>query len=141
MSDFTVQVEGLTRRFGSLTVLQNIHLTVRQGEVVVVMGPSGYGKSTLLRCLTFLEEPDAGRVRIGDLSVAAGSRTSERMTRIREIRKNTGFVFQSFNLFPHRTALENVMEGPVVVLREPPCLHRTDGPLRLDLFQLVHLYP
>lgn len=119
MSEPMVSVRGLVKRFGQLEVLRGIDLTVRQGEVVVIMGPSGSGKSTLLRCLTFLEEPDAGQIRIGGREVEAGPLTRDRMARIREIRQHTGFVFQSFNLFPHKTVLENVMEGPVIVRGKP----------------------
>ncbi len=119
MSEPVVQVTSLRKRFGSHEVLKGVDLTVHQGEVVVIMGPSGSGKSTLLRCMTFLEVPDEGTVTIDGRTVTAGPLTKERMEKVRDIRRHTGFVFQSFNLFPHMTALENVMEGPVTVLRVP----------------------
>jgi ABC-type polar amino acid transport system ATPase subunit len=125
MSEVMLRADGLVKRFGALTVLNGIDLIVQKGEVVVVIGPSGSGKSTLLRCLTFLEEPDAGRVQIGDLGMAAGPRSRDQLSVIRAIRQSTGFVFQSFNLFPHMTALENVMEGPVTVLGLPVAEART----------------
>ena len=91
-------------------------MTVNKSEVVVIMGPSGSGKSTLLRCITFLEEPDSGTVQLGEQKVEAGLPLNKRRkSTIRELRQNTGFVFQQFNLFPHKTALENVMEGPIVI--------------------------
>ncbi len=91
-------------------------MTVHKSEVVVIMGPSGSGKSTLLRCITFLEEPDSGTVQLGEQKVEAGlPLNKKRKSTIRELRQNTGFVFQQFNLFPHKTALENVMEGPIVI--------------------------
>ncbi|KAB7705660.1 ATP-binding cassette domain-containing protein [Bacillus aerolatus] len=111
-----IQLTNLKKKFGTNEVLQGIDLTVNKSEVVVLMGPSGSGKSTLLRCLTFLEEPTEGVIQIGQQEVAAGEKTSrKRKNEIKELRKRTGFVFQQFNLFPHKTAIENVMEGPIVV--------------------------
>jgi ABC-type polar amino acid transport system ATPase subunit len=112
---------GVRKRFGSLEVLKGIDLTVEKGELIVIMGVSGSGKTTLIRCINFLEEPDEGRVMVGDLEVQCGPRVDggARRRRIREIRTRVGMVFQSFNLFPHKTALENVIEGPIVVKRMP----------------------
>lgn len=111
-----IQIHQLKKSFGMNEVLQGIDLTVSKSEVVVVMGPSGSGKSTLLRCLNFLEEPSEGTIQIGEFQVIAGGKIdSKRKKAIRELRKRTGFVFQSFNLFPHKTAIENVMEGPIVI--------------------------
>jgi len=111
-----IKIQNLRKRFGLNEVLQGIDLTVNKSEVVVVMGPSGSGKSTLLRCLTFLEEPTEGIIEIGDFKVVAGGKIDrKRKKEIRELRKRTGFVFQSFNLFPHKTAIENVMEGPIII--------------------------
>jgi ABC-type polar amino acid transport system ATPase subunit len=111
-----IQIHQLKKSFGTNEVLQGIDLTVNKSEVVVIMGPSGSGKSTLLRCLNFLEEPSEGIIQIGDFQVTAGGKIdSKRKKAIRELRKRTGFVFQSFNLFPHKTAIQNVMEGPIVI--------------------------
>ncbi|HLG27846.1 MAG TPA: amino acid ABC transporter ATP-binding protein [Paenisporosarcina sp.] len=111
-----IQIHQLKKSFGTNEVLQGIDLKVNKSEVVVIMGPSGSGKSTLLRCLNFLEEPSEGIIQIGDFQVTAGGKIdSKRKKTIRELRKRTGFVFQSFNLFPHKTAIENVMEGPIVI--------------------------
>ncbi|AND40313.1 MULTISPECIES: amino acid ABC transporter ATP-binding protein [Cytobacillus] len=111
-----IQLENLKKRFGETEVLHGINLSVNKSEVVVLMGPSGSGKSTLLRCLTFLEEPTEGTIQIGSQIIAAGGKPNRsRKNEIRELRKRTGFVFQQFNLFPHKTAIENVMEGPIVV--------------------------
>ena len=111
-----IQVNNLKKNFGSNEVLKGIDLTIAKSEVVVIMGPSGSGKSTLLRCLNFLEEPSGGIIKIGEFQVDAEKKIdSKRKKVIRELRKTTGFVFQSFNLFPHKTALENVMEGPIVI--------------------------
>jgi ABC-type polar amino acid transport system ATPase subunit len=111
-----IQIQNLKKRFGENEVLHGIDLAVNKSEVVVLMGPSGSGKSTLLRCLTFLEEPTEGIIKIGKHLLAAGEKLNRtRKSEIRTLRQSTGFVFQQFNLFPHKTAIENVMEGPIVV--------------------------
>lgn len=111
-----IQVTNLKKSFGQNEVLQGIDLSINKSEVVVIMGPSGSGKSTLLRCLNFLEEPTAGTIQIADYQVLAGGKIDRKRKKvIRELRKRTGFVFQSFNLFPHKTAIENVMEGPITI--------------------------
>ncbi|TCP21161.1 L-cystine ABC transporter ATP-binding protein /diaminopimelate ABC transporter ATP-binding protein [Scopulibacillus darangshiensis] len=111
-----INLENITKSFADNHVLKGINLAVDKSEVVVVMGPSGSGKSTLLRCITSLEAPNDGIVTVGDYKVEAGGENErERKATIRKLRQNTGFVFQQFNLFPHKTAVENVMEGPVVI--------------------------
>jgi len=113
-----IEVRGLSKAFDNNQVLRGVDFSVSKGEVIVVMGPSGSGKTTLLRSLNFLEVPDAGTVTVCgiDVECAGSSKPSrERQKKIRAIRQHTAMVFQSFNLFPHRTALENVMEGPVSV--------------------------
>ena len=115
-----LRVEGLKKSFGSHEVLRGIDLSVGKGEVVVLFGRSGSGKSTLLRCVNFLEEPTAGVIEVAGIRVEGGGlRTKAQRERIRQLRIRTGMVFQEFNLFPHRTALENVMEGPLTVLHKP----------------------
>jgi len=99
-------------------VLQGIDLEVKKGETVAILGASGSGKSTLLRCINFLEEPTAGRVEVDGIVIDAGENDKQRTVRIRDIRKRTGMCFQSFNLFPHMTVLENIIEGPVTVLHQ-----------------------
>ncbi|MFS8543080.1 MAG: amino acid ABC transporter ATP-binding protein [Limnochordales bacterium] len=144
MSEPVVQVTNLRKRFGPHEVLRGINLRVAQGEVVVIMGPSGSGKPTLLRCMTFLEVPDEGTICIDGRTVTAGPLTKERMAKVREIRRHTGFVFQSFNLFPHMTALENVMEGPVTVLRvpKPEARRRAEELLgKVGLTEHMHKHP
>ncbi|GAA4556955.1 amino acid ABC transporter ATP-binding protein [Planotetraspora kaengkrachanensis] len=119
--DVAIHAQGLHKSFGDLEVLKSVDLTVRTGEVVVIMGPSGAGKTTLLRCLNLLEEPDAGSITVRGRTVnCAGPRHSRNRRRlIRDIRVRTAMVFQQFNLFPHMTALQNVIEGPIHVRRLP----------------------
>ena len=108
-------VEGLTKYYGDLAAVRDVSLKVAKGEVVAICGRSGSGKSTFLRCINYLEVPDAGNVAIGEIEIKAGPMTLEKNRKIRELRLRTGMVFQDFNLFPHRTALQNVMEGLTVV--------------------------
>lgn len=111
-----INLQHIKKSFNGNVVLKDISLSVDKSEVVVIMGPSGSGKSTLLRCITFLEEPDKGVIRLGDREVMAEKLLNKEKKRlIRELRQHTGFVFQQLNLFPHKTALENVMEGPIVI--------------------------
>ena len=101
-----VEFANVTKRFGSLVVLDQIDLNIESGEVVVVIGPSGSGKSTLLRCINVLEEIDGGDLVVDGISVRSGSKN------VRLIRQEAGMVFQQFNLFPQMTALDNVAFGP-----------------------------
>ncbi|WP_308126341.1 amino acid ABC transporter ATP-binding protein [Rhodococcoides corynebacterioides] len=113
-----IEVTGLRRAFGDRTVLDGIDFTAERGCVTVVIGPSGSGKTTLLRGLNALDAPDAGQVRIGDAAVDFGALPSgrgEARRAIARLRAQSGMVFQNHNLFPHRTVLQNVTEGPVVV--------------------------
>jgi ABC-type polar amino acid transport system ATPase subunit len=115
MAEPIIKVRGLHKYFGPLHVIKGVDLDVVPGEVVVVIGPSGGGKSTFLRCLNFMEEPSDGTIAVDDLEVNAGESLRLQRKRIRELRQKAGMVFQQFNLFPHMTALGNVIEGPVTV--------------------------
>ncbi|SDH93352.1 L-cystine ABC transporter ATP-binding protein /Diaminopimelate ABC transporter ATP-binding protein [Pseudomonas delhiensis] len=114
-----IEVRKLTKRFRGQEVLKGIDLSVAAGEVVAIIGPSGSGKTTLLRCLNLLEIPNGGTIRVGDIEIDASRPLKPQQGLIRKLRQHVGFVFQNFNLFPHRTALENVIEGPVIVKKEP----------------------
>src|SRR5215216_2544346 len=117
MQEPVVSVTNLHKRFGALEVLKGIDLQVVPREVVCLIGRSGSGKSTLLRCINFLEEPDIGVITVAGISVPAGERTAEHHRRIIQLREHAGMVFQSFNLFPHKTVLENLIEAPLIVKR------------------------
>ncbi|ANS75542.1 ectoine/hydroxyectoine ABC transporter ATP-binding protein EhuA [Paenibacillus yonginensis] len=110
-----IQIQNLHKSFGALEVLKGIDLSLEKGKVLVIIGPSGSGKTTLLRCLNLLETPDEGRLTVGDVTLDfhAGSRPKPK--EVLALRKRTGMVFQSYNLFPHMTALANVMEAQITV--------------------------
>ena len=113
--DTVLSVRGLSKSFGDVHAVRDVTIEVGKGEVVALCGRSGSGKSTLLRCINYLEMPDAGTVRIGERSIEAGPITRRKTKEILQLRLLSGMVFQSFNLFPHRTALGNVIEGLIAV--------------------------
>ena len=110
-----VKVSNLDKYFGRLHVLKDIELEVPERQVVCLIGRSGSGKSTLLRCINFLEDPSRGVIEVDGVRVEAEEKGKERRKLIHDVRLKTGMVFQEFNLFPHMTVLENVIEGPVTV--------------------------
>ncbi|NEI32635.1 ATP-binding cassette domain-containing protein [Rhizobium leguminosarum] len=107
-----IEIEGLRKAYGAFEVLHNIDLRVRKGEVVCIIGPSGSGKSTLIRCINLLERYQGGQIRVEGLPVGPDKIAPETHSKL-------GMVFQSFNLFPHLTALQNVALGPTRVRRKP----------------------
>jgi ABC-type polar amino acid transport system ATPase subunit len=112
-----VKITNIHKVFApNLHVLCGINLEVKKGETIVILGASGSGKSTLLRCINFLEEPTAGTIEVDGITITAGEDDKKRENHILDIRKKTGMCFQSFNLFPHMTVLENIIEGPITVL-------------------------
>ncbi len=115
MAQPMIKVRGLHKYFGPLHVIRGVDLDVMPREVVVIIGPSGGGKSTFLRCLNFLEEPSAGSIEIDAVEIRAREPAREQRRHIRDIRQKAGMVFQQFNLFPHMTALQNIVEAPVIV--------------------------
>ncbi len=111
-----VRLDGLRKSYGAVEAVRGVSLEVRRGQVVVVIGPSGCGKSTLLRCINLLETPSAGTLQVGERRMRFGDHgTMPRGHTLARFRSRIGMVFQQFDLFPHMTALENVMAGPVIV--------------------------
>ena len=110
-----VKISNLDKYFGRLQVLKNISLEIQPREVVCLIGRSGSGKSTLLRCINFLEEPSHGTIEVDGIQVASNGKGKEHRQLIHDVRLKTGMVFQEFNLFPHMSVLDNVIEGPVTV--------------------------
>jgi arginine/lysine/histidine transport system ATP-binding protein len=104
-----IKVEDLHKSFGKLEVLKGISTSIKEGEVVAIIGPSGSGKSTFLRCMNLLEKPTSGRIWIGDQDV------TDKKTNIMKVRQNVGMVFQHFHLFPHKTVLQNLTYAPMKV--------------------------
>ena len=132
-----IKIRNLHKVFGlDLHVLAGIDLDVRAGEVVTILGPSGSGKSTLLRCINFLEEPTAGTIEVDGVVIKAGERSADHAAKILDIRKKTGMCFQAFNLFPHMSAIANVIEGPVTVLGQS---RREATPYAEELLEWVGL--
>jgi general L-amino acid transport system ATP-binding protein len=111
--DIIIEVKGVDKHFGDFQALKDINLNVGKQEVIVVMGPSGSGKSTLIRCINRLEKHDAGRI------IVDGIELSDDIRNIQEIRRETGMVFQQFNLFPHLTVLDNITLAPRQVRNMP----------------------
>lgn len=107
-----IEIRNLHKSFGKNKVLNGIDMDVAEGSVVAVLGPSGSGKSTLLRCINLLERPQAGSLKLGQLEI---DYSKVHKNEVLQIRKNTAMVFQGYNLFMHKTALENITEGPMVV--------------------------
>jgi ABC-type polar amino acid transport system ATPase subunit len=143
-----IRLDRVNKRFGQLHVLRDVSLEVEKGEVVCIIGPSGAGKSTLLRCINHLEAIDSGTIYLNGQPVYRYLRDGKPVVdpdrRIEEHRSEVGMVFQSFNLFPHLTALENVMLAPVHVRREPREEARQKALAllaKVGLSDKVHAYP
>ena len=128
--DVMIEIEGVDKFFDDFQALKNINCSVGTQEVVVVIGPSGSGKSTLIRCINRLEEHDAGRI------VVDGTELSNDIRNIQEIRRETGMVFQSFNLFPHLTVLDNITLAPRKVRRMPKAKAEALG---MELLEMVKI--
>jgi ABC-type polar amino acid transport system ATPase subunit len=121
MAEAMLKLQGIEKRFGRLEVLKGIDLDVEKGQVICILGPSGSGKSTLLRCVNLLEPPEQGEIFLEgkDICKGPGSGTGEQSWNVDFVRQRVGMVFQQFNLFPHKTVLENVTMAPEQVLGKP----------------------
>jgi len=113
-----VKIEALHKKFGNNHVLRGVDMEIRRGEVVVLIGPSGSGKSTLLRCINFLEEPTSGYITVGGVTVKCGSHGKTYRDAVHDVRMKCGMVFQEFNLFPHKSVTENIIEAPLIVKKQ-----------------------
>lgn len=138
-----IKVENLTKSFGKKTVLHNVNLKINKGEVVVIIGPSGSGKSTLLRSLNGLELPNEGVIHLfGKAAITSKTKSSDK--ELTQLRSKIGMVFQRFNLFPHKTVLENVTEGLLCVKKTPTSEALEIAEKLLDKVGLLdrsHAYP
>jgi ABC-type polar amino acid transport system ATPase subunit len=131
-----ITLRSLHKQFGSQIIIEDVSLEVQRGETVVLLGPSGSGKTTLLRCINGLEHFDSGEVEVDGVVVRAGMTARERLSALRAIRQKCGYVFQQFNLFPHKTVLQNLMLAPCVVKGMPEEAARQ---IASDLLELVGL--
>ncbi|HVJ48491.1 amino acid ABC transporter ATP-binding protein [Desulfitobacterium sp.] len=133
-----IQLEGLHKHFGSLHVLKGIDLKVASGEKLVVIGPSGSGKSTLIRCMNLLEKPSSGRVTVDGIEITAHKAP------VAKVRQSVAMVFQQFNLYPHKTVLENLTLAPILIKKVPKAEAEESGLAYLDrvgLKQKANAYP
>lgn len=123
-SPIALKLDNIHKNFGSLEVLKGVSLTAHDGDVISILGSSGSGKSTLLRCINLLENPSKGEIYLGDEPLQLrpgkdGDLVASSQKQLEKFRSKMGFVFQNFNLWPHRTILQNIIEGPTQVLKVP----------------------
>lgn len=133
-----IELGHIEKRFGDNVVLNDVSVDMPEGTVTALVGPSGGGKSTLLRCVNLLEIPTRGTVRIGEEMLSFSDAARFGWADIQRLRRQTGMVFQNFQLFPHRTAIENVMEGLVTVLKWPAERARTRAMELLEKVGMAH---
>jgi len=136
-----IKVQNLSKKFADNTVLNGINFDVAHGEIVVIIGPSGTGKSTLLRCLNFLETPSSGVIEIAGVRVDSETATAAQIT---SLRKKSSFVFQNYSLFANKTALQNVAESLLTVWKEPKSAalkHAETILQQVGLSEKIHQYP
>lgn len=137
-----IKLENIQKRFGELEVLKDVSLNVKKGTVTAIIGPSGSGKTTFLRCINVLEQPNNGKITINDQTIDFSTKVSKK--EIISLRSKTGMVFQQHHLFPHLTALENVMEGLVTVQKvkkEVAKKKATDLLIKVGLADKINLLP
>jgi polar amino acid transport system ATP-binding protein len=133
-----IEIENVTKRFGELTVLDDVSLSVNPGDIVAVIGRSGSGKSTMLRCINALEPIQGGRIKVGETVV------NDPATDLRKLRQQVGIVFQSYNLFPHLSVAQNIMLAPTVVKKVPQAAARRlaeEVLARVGLSEKIDAYP
>ena len=133
-----IELTHIEKRFGDNVVLKDISVRIAEGTVTALVGPSGGGKSTLLRCVNLLEIPTAGTIRLGEEEITFEATKKTGWDAIQRLRRQTGMVFQNFQLFPHQTAIENVMEGLVTVLKWPKEKAKTRAQELLEKVGMSH---
>jgi polar amino acid transport system ATP-binding protein len=133
-----LETVGLSKSFGGTPVFEDVSLQLRAGEAVALVGPSGTGKTTLLRCLNGLELADAGSVVVGDARIVAGASPEATSAAVHAVRMRVGFVFQGCHLFSHRSVLDNVLEGPLFVKHEPRAAALAKAEALLDKVGVRH---
>jgi len=136
-----IKISNLSKKFDSLSVLKDINFSVNKGEIIVIIGPSGTGKSTLLRCLNYLETPTTGQIEIGDVMIDAVDHKSHEVTALRQ---QSSFVFQNYSLFANKTAIENVAESLITVWNVPKAKalkSAEDILVKVGLADKLHVYP
>jgi polar amino acid transport system ATP-binding protein len=150
MSDTVIRIRNLHKRFGDLHVVKGVDLDIQRGERIAIIGASGSGKSTILRCLNFMELPTEGTIELDGKVLGRDARTNGGGARVYaeaelcDVRARVGMVFQQFNLFPHMTVLENVMEGPITVKRRPRGAarsHAAEQLAKVGLQDKLDVYP
>ncbi|MCL7465077.1 ATP-binding cassette domain-containing protein [Phaeovulum sp. NW3] len=142
--EIIVQADDIRKSFGQIEVLKGVSLQARNHDVISILGASGSGKSTFLRCLNFLETPSSGRVTVHGQEIVVRNGRPQDPRQVERLRTRLGMVFQQFNLWSHRTVLENVMEGPVLVKRLPRAEARDKAEallLRVGLGERMQMYP
>ena len=144
MNDIVLRAEDIRKSFGTVEVLKGISLEARKHDVISILGSSGSGKSTFLRCLNMLEPPTSGKVWVHGEEIEVHNGQPAHARQVERARQRLGMVFQQFNLWSHRTAIENVMEGPLKVLRQPKAEARARAEAlleRVGLAERMHMYP
>jgi len=142
--DCVLKAEDIHKSFGPVEVLKGISIEARNHDVISILGSSGSGKSTFLRCMNMLEPPTSGRISVHGEEIVIKNGKPADLRQVERARRRLGMVFQQFNLWTHRTALENVMEGPVYVLKQPKAeaRERAEAILaRVGLAERMHMYP
>lgn len=133
-----IQLENVNKHFGKLHVLKNVNLQVQEGEKLVVIGPSGSGKSTLIRCMNYLERPSSGKIQVNGIALDGHH------SQVRKVRESAAMVFQQFNLYPHKTVLENCTLAPIKIQKRPKAEANETAVKYLDRVGLkdkLHSYP
>ncbi|MDN0074242.1 amino acid ABC transporter ATP-binding protein [Crenobacter sp. SG2303] len=133
-----IRLTAIDKHFGPQQVLRGVDLAIAEGQVTALIGPSGSGKSTLLRCVNLLELPHGGELQLGEAQIRFSAHAAPRREAVQQVRRQTGMVFQNFQLFPHQTVIANVMEGLLTVQKWDKARARQRAGVLLDKVGLAH---